>query len=99
MEFEDLTFSASVPMKGSGVPTLGSVALSLLKPTATRKKPKTILSRCSGVLEPGMLTLVGAPLHPHPWVLIGVRGFAWKLSPLPRPRRSSWAPAAMASPL
>ena len=61
VEFEGLSFSAHVPLRETGIPTVGKKLLSLVTPRKAKTKAKTILSGCSGVLQPGQLTLVRQP--------------------------------------
>lgn len=58
IEFEELTYSAEVPMHETGIPNWGKQLLATATMRSPPTKTKTILSKCSGVLQPGQLTLV-----------------------------------------
>lgn len=60
VEFEDVSFFAKVPLQAAGVANLGNTLTGLLNPNKVRSKTKAIVSHCSGVLEPGTITLVRA---------------------------------------
>ncbi len=58
VEFEELGFSAEVPLAETGVPNLAKKLVSVATLASTKSKSKTILNKCSGMLESGTLTLV-----------------------------------------
>lgn len=62
IEFEDLSYSVEVPVLKKGVEDIGTAVTGMFDSHST--KSRAVLTKCSGILSPGTLTLVRLPyLH------------------------------------
>ena len=56
IEFEDVSYSVQVPVRQHVVKNMATALVGMVTPKET--KTRVVLSKCSGVLSPGTLTLV-----------------------------------------